>query len=94
MPGIAMPVVKEISIFGFAMLALLLLQGAFLGETGFRFDNSLYASATYAPAFEAPVAGAGRRFAQDLTPAARVSEVFGQFSLKGGRDRRGGLIRS
>lgn len=88
-----MPIVKECAMIGPAILALLILSQTYFGvdEVSFRFDDSLYASATYARPLEGTGARAERNFAQDVTPARRVNEIFGQFTSPGAR-RGGGLI--
>ena len=88
-----MPVVKELAMIGCAVVGLLILSHTYSGvdEARFRFEDSLYASGTYAR----PLGGTGARadnyFARDITPAGRVNEVFGQFTSRGGR-RESGLI--
>uniref|UniRef100_Q07N14 Uncharacterized protein n=1 Tax=Rhodopseudomonas palustris (strain BisA53) TaxID=316055 RepID=Q07N14_RHOP5 len=81
-----MPVFKYFTIVGSALLALLLVSDALFGESQRerRFDPSFYDSATYAPR-AAAIAADERYFTADVTPAERVAEVFGQFTVNDGK---------
>jgi hypothetical protein len=87
------PILKECAMIVPAILALLMLSETYFGvdEASSRFDDSLFASATYARPLEGTGARAERNFAQDVTPARRVNEIFGQFASPGTR-RGNGLI--
>lgn len=81
------PVVKECAMIGSAIVAFLMLSQTYFAvdEVSFRFDDSLYASATYGRPLEGTRVRAERHFAQDVTPARRVNEIFGQFTSPGAR---------
>jgi hypothetical protein len=72
---------KYFTCAGSALLALLFVSNAYLtdGEADLRFDGSLYDSALYAPRLEDVRMIAEGRFSRDVTPAARVKEVFAVF---------------
>ena len=55
------------------MLGLLFVSDAFFGGGDSRFDSAYYDSAFYAPRSKE------FRFASDVTPAARVEDMFAQF---------------
>ena len=74
-----MPLIRYFTVAGSALLALLFISDAMLGEGPPRFDRAYYDSATYAPSPAAPVAAAELLFAPDATPAARVRDVFARF---------------
>jgi hypothetical protein len=82
-----MPVLKECAMIGSTILALLILSQTCFGidEGSSRFEDSLYASATYTRPLGGTGARAERHFAADVTPAGRVNEIFGQFTSRGGR---------
>ena len=90
-----MPIVKEIAMIGSAIVGLLTLSHTYFGvdEARFRFEDSLYASVTYARPLGGTSARAERYFPRDATPADRVNEVFGQFTSQGVR-RGSGLINA
>lgn len=68
-----MPDLWEAVIAVTAMLGLLFVSDAFFGAGDPRFDNAYYDSAFYAPHSKE------FRFASDVTPAARVDDMFAQF---------------
>ena len=76
-----MPISKDFTYAGSALLVLLFVSNAYLtdGETDLRFDGSLYESALYAPRIEEVRMISERRFPRDVTPAVRVREVFAVF---------------
>ena len=76
-----MPISSYSAVTGSALLVLLFVSDAYLGERASesRFDASFYESATYAPSRAEPAKPAERRMTRDLTPAARIREVFAQF---------------
>ena len=78
-----MPVFRYFVVVGSALLALLFVSDALFGqsESERRFDPSFYNSATYAPRVAAIAAADERYFTDDVTPAERVAEVFGQFTV-------------
>jgi hypothetical protein len=78
-----MPVFRYFAVVGSALLALLLLFGE--SESERRFDPSFYNSATYAPRVAAIAATDESYFTDDMTPAQRVNEVFGQFTGNDGK---------
>jgi hypothetical protein len=73
-----MPILKDLAVAGSALLVFLAVSGAYFGddESHWRFDASLYESTLYAPRL---AEAAELRFSRDVTPADRVSEVFGRF---------------
>jgi hypothetical protein len=82
-----MPIARYFIVVGSALLALIFVSDALFGEGEQRFDAAFYDSATYAPR---PAAATDeQRFADDVTPAERIKEVFGQFtSYDGKRTKR------
>lgn len=88
-----MPIVKELAMIGCVVVGLLILSHTYSGvdEARFRFEDSLFASVTYARPLGGTSARAERYFSRDATPADRVNEVFGQFTSQGVR-RESGLI--
>jgi hypothetical protein len=76
-----MPIFKYLAVVGSALLVLLFVSDAYLGdsESNSRFNGSLYESAIYAPRLEEIVTSEELRFTRDVTPADRVKEVFAQF---------------
>jgi hypothetical protein len=86
-----MPISKYFAVVGSALLVLLFVSDAYFGDSAgeSRFNGSFYESATYAPRLADPVAAKERLFTRDVTPAARVKEVFAQFvPNEGKRGRR------
>ncbi|MFT4277613.1 MAG: hypothetical protein QM576_14775 [Rhodopseudomonas sp.] len=78
-----MPVFRYFTSVGATLLLLLVAIDAMFG-TGAgtqRFNDILYDSALYAPRVAAAGAPVEHIFAEDVTPADRVREVFGQFSV-------------
>ena len=77
-----MPVFKDFTAVGSALLVFLFISNAYLtdDESNLRFDGSLYGSALYAPRVEETWTTAERRFTRDVTPAVRVREVFAVFA--------------
>jgi hypothetical protein len=77
----SMPVFRYFAVVGSALLMLLFVSDAYLGdsESDARFNGSLYDSAMYAPRLEEAVDTAELQFTRDATPADRVKEVFGRF---------------
>jgi hypothetical protein len=82
-----MPISRYFSVVGSILLALLFVSDAYFGESEPRFDGSFYQSATYAPLLETPIA-TERQFTHDVTPAARIREVFSQFGANEGKRGR------
>ena len=82
-----MPVFRYFAVVGSALLALLFVSNALFGDGAddWRFDGSLYDSASYAPRAEDVAATAELRFTHDATPAARIKETFAQFVPNEGR---------
>jgi hypothetical protein len=81
-----MPVFREFTFVGSALLLLLFVSGAWSGdESESRFDTALYESATYGPRSEQTAAVTELRFARDASPADRVREVFAPFAANEGR---------
>ncbi len=74
-----MPIFKYFAVVGSALLVLLFISDAYLGDDDLRFDGSLYDSAIYAPRMAEVAATTELRFTRDVTPANRVREVFAQF---------------
>ncbi|WP_291850135.1 hypothetical protein [Bradyrhizobium sp.] len=76
-----MPIIKYFTTVGSALLALLLVTGAYLDddEGHRRFDGSLYGSALYAPRQQETMTTTEYRLPRDVTPAVRVREVFAMF---------------
>jgi hypothetical protein len=80
-----MPVFREFTFVGSALLLLLFVSGAWSGdESEQRFDTALYESATYGPRSE-ETAVTELRFARHASPADRVREVFAPFAANEGR---------
>ncbi|MGP9812906.1 hypothetical protein ACTZWT_15470 [Rhodopseudomonas sp. NSM] len=75
-----MPVFKYFVTVGPALLALLVIADAVFGDGPPRFNDAIFNSALYAPRVATVGAPRERSFADDVTPAARVKEIFGQFS--------------
>ncbi|WP_420132454.1 hypothetical protein [Rhodopseudomonas sp.] len=75
-----MPVLRYFISVGPALLALLVIINAVFGEAPPRFNDVIYDSALYAPHVAAASTRQPRGFADNLTPADRVKQVFGQFS--------------
>jgi hypothetical protein len=76
-----MPVPNNSTRVGLVLLALMMMSVLFSGsQSEARFDPSYYNSATYAPR-AAAIATDARYFTADVTPAERVAEVFGQFTV-------------
>jgi hypothetical protein len=82
-----MPIFKYFGTVGSALLAVMFVADAYFGNDGreSRFNGSLYESAMYAPRSEDAVAAREIHFTRDVTPAARVKEVFAQFIPNEGR---------
>src|SRR5258705_9622570 len=78
---VSMPVFKYFAVVGSALLVLLFVADALFGESegNSRFDASLYESTLYAPRSGETAVTVERRFPHDVTPAARVRELFAQF---------------
>ena len=76
-----MPIGKYFGYVGSALLALLFVLDACFGdgEANTRFDPSLFDSATYASRQQEVVTPYEFRYPRELTPAARVRDVFAQF---------------
>lgn len=76
-----MSVLREFAAVGVALFALLFVSNAIFGEDAgsWRFEASLYDSATYAPRPENVAAMNEMRFLREASPAVRVREVFAQF---------------
>jgi hypothetical protein len=85
--NITMPLFKYFGTVGSALLALMYVSDAYFGDDGAesRFNGSLYESAMYAPRLEDVVAAREIHFTRDVTPSARVKEVFAQFVPNEGR---------
>jgi hypothetical protein len=77
-----MPVLRECAIVGAALVALLVVSDAIFGEDAgaWRFEASLYDSATYAPRADDTL--------RNAPPAVRVREVFAQFLPGEGQRKR------
>ena len=69
-----MSVLKEIAAAAACVCALLFVCDAVFGVGETRFDDDYYRSSFYAPQSNE------FRFASNTTPAARVSDAFGQFT--------------
>ncbi|ABD07610.1 conserved hypothetical protein [Rhodopseudomonas palustris HaA2] len=80
-----MPVFRYFVTVGPALLALLIVIDAVYGEGPPRFNDAIFSSAIYAPRVAAADARRERSFADDVTPADRVRQVFGQFSASDGK---------
>jgi hypothetical protein len=81
-----MPLFKYFGTVGSALLAVMYVSDAYFGDDGeSRFNGSLYESAMYAPRLEDAVAAREIHFTRDVTPSARVKEVFAQFVPNEGR---------
>jgi hypothetical protein len=87
---IAMPIFKYFGTVGSVLLAVMFVADAYFGydERNSRFNGSFYESALYAPRLEDGVAAQELHFTRDVTPAARVKEVFAQFIPNEGRRAR------
>lgn len=85
-----MPIFKYFGTVGSVLLAVMFVADAYFGydERNSRFNGSLYESALYAPRLEDGAAAQERHFTRDVTPAARVKEVFAQFIPNEGRRAR------
>lgn len=84
-----MPIFRYFAIAGSALLVLLFVSEAYLGDDGDqRFDGSLYDSATYVPRSEATLAVAELQFTHDATPADHIREIFSQFVANDSRRRK------
>ncbi|MBI5132375.1 MAG: hypothetical protein HZA66_23290 [Rhodopseudomonas palustris] len=75
-----MPVLRYFATVGPALLALIVIVDAVFGEAPPRFNDAIFSSAVYAPSIAAASLRPERGFADDVTPADRVRQVFGQFS--------------
>jgi hypothetical protein len=82
-----MPLFKYFGSVGSALLLVIFVSDAYFGdgEGNSRFNGSFYESALYAPRLEEAVAAQELHFTRDVTPAARVKEVFAQFIPNEGR---------
>jgi hypothetical protein len=82
-----MPLFKYVGTVGSALLAVMFVSDAYFGddEGESRFNGSFYESALYAPRLEDAAAVRELHFTRDVTPAARVKEVFAQFIPNEGR---------
>jgi hypothetical protein len=82
-----MPVFKYFAFVGSVLLALFFVSDGYFGddESNSRFNGSFYESALYAPRSEVIVATQELRFTRDVTPSARIKEIFAQFVPNGGR---------
>jgi hypothetical protein len=82
-----MPIFKYVVSVGSALLVIVSFSDAYFGddERNSRFNGSLYESALYAPRLEEAISTRELRFTRDVTPAARVKEVFSQFIPNEGR---------
>lgn len=82
-----MPIFRYFAIVGSALLAFLFISDAYFGdhESTPRFNGSLHESAVYVPRLEEVAAIRELRFTRDVTPAARVREVFAQYVPNDGR---------
>ena len=76
-----MPISSYSAVTGSALLVLLFVSDAYLGDraSDSRFDGSFYESATYAPSQVGPATPTQRPMTRNVTPAVRVREVFAQF---------------
>jgi hypothetical protein len=76
-----MPVFRYFAVVGSTLLVLLFISDAYFGdsESNSRFSGSFYESALYAPRLAETAVRAEFRFTRDVSPAARVKEVFAQF---------------
>jgi hypothetical protein len=76
-----MPVFRYFAVVGSALLVFLFISDAYFGdnESNSRFNGSFYESALYAPRPAETAVRAELRFTRDVSPAARVKEVFAQF---------------
>ena len=76
-----MPVFRYFAVIGSALLVLLFISDAYFGdsESNSRFNGSFYESALYAPRPAETAARTEFRFTRDVSPAARVKDVFAQF---------------
>jgi hypothetical protein len=83
-----MPIFRYIVVVGSALTVLLLLSDAIFGEVETRFNGSFYQSATYAPRLPDPEASREVQFTRDVTPAARIKDVFAQFVANDSRRGR------
>jgi hypothetical protein len=84
---IAMPIFKYFVSVGSALLVIVTFLDAYFGddERNSRFNGSFYESALYAPRLEEALSIQELRFPRDVTPVARVKEVFSQFIANEGR---------
>jgi hypothetical protein len=82
-----MPLFKYFGAVGSALLAVMFVSDAYFGddEGESRFNGSFYESALYAPRLEDVVAAREIHFTRDVSPAARVKEIFAQFIPNEGR---------
>lgn len=82
-----MPIFKYFAFVGSALLVILSISDAYFGddERNSRFNGSFYESALYAPRLEDAISAQEPHFTWDVTPAARVKEVFSQFIPNEGR---------
>jgi hypothetical protein len=82
-----MPLFKYFGAVGSALLAVMFVSDAYFGddEGEPRFNGSFYESALYAPRLEDAVAAREIHFTRDVSPAARVKEIFAQFIPNEGR---------
>jgi hypothetical protein len=80
-----MPLFKYFGSVGSVLLLVIFVSDAYFGEGNSRFNGSFYESALYAPRLEDAVAAQELHFTRDVTPAARVKEVFAQFIPNEGR---------
>jgi hypothetical protein len=82
-----MPIFRYFAIVGSTLLAFMFVSDAYFGdhEGHPRFNGSLNESAVYAPRLEEVVATKELRFTRDVTPAARVREVFARYVPNDGR---------
>ncbi|ABE39792.1 hypothetical protein [Rhodopseudomonas pseudopalustris] len=80
-----MPVFRYFVSVGPALLALLVIIDAVFGEGPPRFNDAIYDSTLYAPRAAIANVRQERSFADDVTPADRVRQVFGQFSANDGK---------
>jgi hypothetical protein len=84
---LTMPLFKYFGSVGPALLVVIFVTDAYFrdDERNLRFNGSFYESALYAPRLEETVAAQERHFTRDVTPAARVKEIFAQFIPNEGR---------
>ncbi|MCP9626721.1 hypothetical protein NML43_06450 [Rhodopseudomonas palustris] len=80
-----MSVLRYFVSVGPALLALMVIINAVFGEAPPRFNDVIYDSALYAPRSAVSSVRQDYSFASNLTPADRVKEVFGQFSVNDGK---------